>query len=67
MFLLPQLEGLDTEAAAEARGLIGAALAGFASPEALTELSARFEEAFPGVAGGANLTPAPPGSPRARR
>jgi len=67
MFLLPQLEGLDTEAAAEARGLIGAALAGFASQEALTELSARFEEAFPGVAGGANLTPAPPGSPRARR
>jgi MoxR-like ATPase len=48
MFLLPQLEGLEPEAAAEALRRIRAALAGGASPGALAEIDARFEEAFPG-------------------
>lgn len=47
MFVLPQLEGLAPEEAAEAMRRVGAALAGRASPEAIAELTARFEEVFP--------------------
>lgn len=49
MVLLPQLEGVEPHAAAKVYALLDGALGGWASPQALIALRARFRELFPGV------------------
>lgn len=49
MILLPQLEGLDDEAAAAVWALLAGLLAGWAAPRALAELEAHFRALFPGA------------------
>jgi MoxR-like ATPase len=47
MFLLPQLEGLDSDSARKVYALFRSALAGWTSEEALEELRARCEDILP--------------------
>jgi hypothetical protein len=51
MFLLPQLEGLDRDAAKGAGAAILAALSDWTSEAALAELDARWRELFPSSRG----------------
>jgi MoxR-like ATPase len=49
MVLLPQLEGVEPQVAAKVHALLSAVLGGWASPESLAALRARFRELFPTV------------------
>lgn len=49
MVLLPQLEGVEPHVAAKVHALLSAVLGGWASPESLAALRARFRELFPTV------------------